>query len=646
MDPPKEKSTSAGVYAIHTPTTAEGHPSSSRRSISHSNPVDPTEASQDDGSLYMPKAVLLLRFPVKQSTIHIGSIVLGNVCTMGLIVLCLYVTARENSMSEWEKRVFNFTLLLLSAILTLGIGHLLDRLGLLARGQMLASNAHTELSIRYIIRGSMISVAHLLFDHVHKRPRTFNRTTVVAVIYLIFTISARLSVALLGLTFNVKESILPKQSVAVSQWPLPNERFTDVHSNANSMTLDTLFQYATVAIRIKTSDLEAKNTNLTSDSNESVRKTIEKTFTAKNITQTLAPGQSIATFEYNLREFNGDEIKASNRTVVVQTECRAYVVRNDTLKPGEVYLRGTRTREALNFTSDIFNPKIRPLDGFASERLFIPPDNVFNPSCGPLCVRIWLWDKFLNTPGEATYQCDNHLILPPLFLDSHVHDPRVNIQPSLADYLLRFAADSEQETAASSSASNGYRHRDVTDLEGFTNVANAIGLDESYDNGEIWVAAVLGRFTAVLIMYLDEALPKVQLKQRPEKVRGSLYVQWKRLGALAGVMIGIQILLAVGTIWYCMGSVLLPDEISPLQLTGHLTIPRSTTFSSMVSKRRPSRAEGEDFVRAWFRLKMRNGVRRWILECDGLKEGGGSKNEVSNAIEHSHLPSNTTRSEV
>jgi len=98
---------------------------------------------------------------------------------------------------------------------------------------------------------------------------------------------------------------------------------------------DTLFDYATFAVRVKTSDTEAKNTNLTADANDNVRHVIKKAFSAKDITQTLVPGQPIASYKYRFREFKGNTTYPSNRTVVVQTECYAYVIRNETLVAGQ-----------------------------------------------------------------------------------------------------------------------------------------------------------------------------------------------------------------------------------------------------------------------------------------------------------------------
>jgi len=301
-----------------------------------------------------------------------------------------------------------------------------------------------------------------------------------------------------------------------------------------------------------------------------------------------------------------------------------------------VHLRGIRGGENVDFTSEIFNPKKYPLPGFADDRMFIPPISAAHPSCGPLCARICkcpqtvllmityfivspvvyltlaqgLWDKFLNTPGEATYQCENRIQLQL----NRPDNPVLNIQPALAEYLLRFIANSEKATTES----DGFRHRDVTDLEGFTNFSNAIGLDEGYKNGEIWVAAVLGRFTIVLILYLDEVLPKVHITESSGTIRSRLSVHWSKVAMLLAVMTGLQVIFAVGAIWYCKGSVLIPDEISPLGgLVGHLQIPRSSTFTSMVSRSSFMRTK-DSTVRAWFRLHKEGGVRRWILEFDRL----------------------------
>lgn len=220
---------------LQDPTLARDPPAT--KLVQQSMVMDPKDVQ--DENTQPGNYAKVLRFPVKESAFHIGAIILGNTFSLALIIICLHGTAQKESMNQWEKRAFNFAIIMLSAILSLGIGYLLDQLGLLARGQVLASNPHTELSIRYIIRGSMTAVAHLLRHHVLHLPRTFNRVTLIATIYLAFSISARLSVAFFGLTFNVDESIRTKESISISRWPLPKEQFTDVHSNINNMTLGT-----------------------------------------------------------------------------------------------------------------------------------------------------------------------------------------------------------------------------------------------------------------------------------------------------------------------------------------------------------------------------------------------------------------------
>ena len=56
----------------------------------------------------------------------------------------------------------------------------------------------------------------------------------------------------------------------------------------------------------------------------------------------------------------------------------------------------------------------------------------------------------------------------------------MNIPPSLAEYLVRFHGDS-----GANSVVGDFHHRDVTDLEEYTNIANNIGLDITYTSGEL-----------------------------------------------------------------------------------------------------------------------------------------------------------------
>ena len=96
----------------------------------------------------MDRSTKLAAFPVRQSLYHIGVIILGNTICIVLIVICLYAASHQDGITAWEKRAFNFSVILLTAILSLGTGNFVDELGLLSRGKVLATNAHTELSVQ------------------------------------------------------------------------------------------------------------------------------------------------------------------------------------------------------------------------------------------------------------------------------------------------------------------------------------------------------------------------------------------------------------------------------------------------------------------------------------------------------------------
>ena len=71
------------------------------------------------------------------SVISLGYIIVANCICSGTICLCLWGFSTIKHLSEWQKRVFNTSSVLLSAALGFGIAYLCDRIGLLARGALL-----------------------------------------------------------------------------------------------------------------------------------------------------------------------------------------------------------------------------------------------------------------------------------------------------------------------------------------------------------------------------------------------------------------------------------------------------------------------------------------------------------------------------
>lgn len=78
-----------------------------------------------------------------QSFIELGTILLGNCVLCTILAVCLWAFSNIVDLSGPEKRTFNTCSLLLSASLGFGIGFFFDRIGLLARGKILQSEANT-----------------------------------------------------------------------------------------------------------------------------------------------------------------------------------------------------------------------------------------------------------------------------------------------------------------------------------------------------------------------------------------------------------------------------------------------------------------------------------------------------------------------
>ena len=77
------------------------------------------------------------------SVIQLSYIIAGNCLCSSVICICLWGFSKIEDLTLWQKRGFNAISLLLSGVLGFGIGFLLDRIGLLARGTILQSKSHS-----------------------------------------------------------------------------------------------------------------------------------------------------------------------------------------------------------------------------------------------------------------------------------------------------------------------------------------------------------------------------------------------------------------------------------------------------------------------------------------------------------------------
>ena len=80
---------------------------------------------------------------IRRSARLLVPIIAGNCLCSSFICLCLWSFSTIEDLDQWQKRAFNALSLLLSAALGFGIGFLLDRIGLFARGTVLQCKSHS-----------------------------------------------------------------------------------------------------------------------------------------------------------------------------------------------------------------------------------------------------------------------------------------------------------------------------------------------------------------------------------------------------------------------------------------------------------------------------------------------------------------------
>lgn len=98
----------------------------------HQKPPDRQLTEPSYRAISTPRSAILLCY-----------IIAGNCLLSGLICLCLWRFSKVKDFTQWQKRAFNASSLLLSATLSFGIGYLCDQIGLLARGTLVQGKPHS-----------------------------------------------------------------------------------------------------------------------------------------------------------------------------------------------------------------------------------------------------------------------------------------------------------------------------------------------------------------------------------------------------------------------------------------------------------------------------------------------------------------------
>lgn len=170
-----------------------------------------------------------------------------------VLVLCtIYGFAGKNALTSDDRRWFNALAILFSALVSLSVGSLLNFLGAMIRWPLLAGRTHSTTDVSPVSKSFVRTSAeadrldnkvdlilgmsdpvgsfHLLWSHT--KSLRWTKITVVALLYLLFNIIGRLSVAGFGLTFDLNEVDGIEYPVKVTSW--------DTSRLANAPNLTTL----------------------------------------------------------------------------------------------------------------------------------------------------------------------------------------------------------------------------------------------------------------------------------------------------------------------------------------------------------------------------------------------------------------------
>lgn len=144
---------------------------------------------------------------------------ISSLLSSALLMVVIYIFESIGNLTAWERRGFNTLSILGSAIVSLSLGSLLSLLGSAIRWPLLARKVKTPRDVDLILgipnpTGSL----KLVWSHTWRTGARWSFTTWMVFLFLFISITGRLSVALLGLTYGVNEEEGIEFPVQVTDW--------------------------------------------------------------------------------------------------------------------------------------------------------------------------------------------------------------------------------------------------------------------------------------------------------------------------------------------------------------------------------------------------------------------------------------------
>ncbi|KAF8451737.1 hypothetical protein BDZ91DRAFT_802569 [Kalaharituber pfeilii] len=144
-----------------------------------------------------------------------------------------------------DKRWFNMIAIMLCATMSIGIGYLLDQVGVLLRGCLLQIGTNTKQEISHIVRCSLGTYTLLIWSHLKRK--SWDVSSTLAFLFVISSFGGRLSVGFLGLTYN--DNDMPMDgTLEVTEWYKLEEDIMSKRNQPsigiNNILLDSLLRIA------------------------------------------------------------------------------------------------------------------------------------------------------------------------------------------------------------------------------------------------------------------------------------------------------------------------------------------------------------------------------------------------------------------
>ncbi|KAK0719173.1 hypothetical protein B0H67DRAFT_451006, partial [Lasiosphaeris hirsuta] len=144
-----------------------------------------------------------------------------------LLYIIINIFEGLGNLTSWEKRAFNTLAILCSSLISLSLGSLMEVLGNMARWPLLAMQSQDNNPADVdVILGMARPTGALSLVWQRTRRRKKPATTLIAALYLVFNVVLRLSVAFVGLTYNLNERPEIEYPVKMADWSFalpPNE---------------------------------------------------------------------------------------------------------------------------------------------------------------------------------------------------------------------------------------------------------------------------------------------------------------------------------------------------------------------------------------------------------------------------------------